>query len=279
VPETDSNNIVSTGPEIITRIKRIHWESGQISLCSFLLNCQHKQDACSVIIHPSGTLYGGIVCDGVSESPASGLFANYLVEKVKNWIENTDPPLNLNELTVDNLTYNLDLIIKEFFISHRGILTPGDLSPKSTFILYLTGNNSAHYFYYLGDGKIIVWDPQSDYPPAELLLEYHNETGALLNAVRKEFLLQSTQYPISKIIYNNPVHPNRFTCVLLASDGLEPYYEDFLGLFQKNPALITAIQNENHNILQEILVKDLFDNLSVLPNDDISLILLQFGNF
>lgn len=158
-----------------------------------------------------------------------------------------------------------------------------DISPKTTFILYLsfgfTNANAmiTHTFFYLGDGKIITWDNQSSRLPSELLLEYHNETGALLNVIRKNLSSYTQQYPISKIITNTSKSQGIKHYFLFASDGLEPYYEDFLRLIQKKPEFWTIIQQEKCEQLQDLLISELFEGLKVIPNDDLSFIILMYS--
>jgi hypothetical protein len=220
----------------------------------------------------------------VSESPASGLFSNYIVDAVKNRLSGIDSIQNLNDFTPQKIEQLFTEIIQDFYSIYGSQLNPSDALPKSTFILYLSFNsnqsasNQIHYFFYLGDGKIALWDNQTSLPPSEFLLEYHNETGALLNALRKDLSGFTKQYPISKLMLTNFKVPGCTRYVLFASDGLEPYYEEFLELLQQHPDVWEMIQKEQSAQFQELLLENLFGNLTQIPNDDVSLIFVVYND-
>lgn len=279
---TDRNpDILSpSGAEVLTQIKSINHNHHNVSLCSFVLNCHHKQDAASIIINADQTLFGGILCDGVSESPNSGLFSNFIVDSVRNRLSALDLSKFITEFNNAYLEWLLNEIIQQFFSIYGSQLNINDFLPKSTFILYLTtlsptnDLNFVHYFFYLGDGKIAVWNNQSAQPPSEYLLEYHNETGVLLNALMKDFSSYSKQYPISKMILSTPKKKNQIGYVLFTSDGLEPYYEEFLELLQQHPEIWEIIQDEDYKQFQILLLTEIFEDLKQIPNDDVSFIFI-----
>lgn len=282
---TDQNlpnplNSSPAGAEILTQIKTINLPNENVYLCQFLLNCNHKQDAVKLIISPNNSFLGGILCDGVSESPISGEFSKFLVDNIEAKCESIIPKNKSDILTTTQFEHFLNDIVHEFYETHEKLIKSQEISPKSTLIFYLYVLNpvlkpdSSHLFFYLGDGKIAHWDNHSSLPPSELLLEYHNETGALLNAVRKDLPSYTKQFPISKITLNLPFIQDQTECILLASDGLEPYYDDFLHLLQNRPEIENLIFTQQNDRLQSLFLTELFEDLKIVPNDDVSFILI-----
>jgi serine/threonine protein phosphatase PrpC len=273
-------NLSPAGAEIFTQIKTINLPNENVYLCQILLNCHHKQDAVKLIVSPDNSFLGGILCDGVSESPISGVFSKFLVDKIEAKCESILPKNKSDLLTTTQFEHFLNELVQEFYQTYENLIKSQEISPKSTLIFYIyvpdpvVKPDSSHLFFYLGDGKIAHWDNHSSSPPSELLLEYHNETGALLNAVRKDLPSYSKQFPISKITLNLPIIQDQTEYFLLASDGLEPYYEDFLNLLKNHPEIENLIYTQQVERLQSLFLTELFEDLKIVPNDDISFIFI-----
>jgi len=280
--EKTPTHLLPSNVDLFTEIKTYSVPHIEISLCQFLLNCHNKQDAVKLIFNPDKSILGGILCDGVSESPLSGDFSNFLVENIQSRIISILPQNTSNPLTTSQLEQFLSTLIQEYYQINDSKIKSQEIDPKSTLILYLyflaidESSTFSHLFFYIGDGKIVHWDNHSHNPPSELLLEYHNETGALLNAVRKDLSTYTKQYPISKIMLNLPFISDRTDYILFASDGLEPYYEDFIQILQHHPEIEKFLHSQQTERFQTLLLEELFGNLKILPNDDISFILIRF---
>jgi len=270
---------MSSQPEINAEIRKISSSHEDLYLCQFLLNCHHQQDAVKLLVSADHSILGGILCDGVSESPLSGIFAKFLVEHLQDRIFPLIQQNPRTSLTTTQVACLLNDIVEEFYEKNHAIVKSEEISPKSTFILYLyfpdqhSDTESSHMFFYLGDGKIVHWNSQSVLPPAEFLLEYHNETGALLNAVRKDLKNFTKNYPISKILLTLPVITAQNEYLLFASDGLEPYFDDLVKCIQKTPNLGEIIHSQQNERFQSLILSEVFENLKILPNDDVSFIL------
>lgn len=270
---------MSSQPEIHTEIRLISSSHESIYLCQFLLNCHHQQDAVKLMVSADHSILGGILCDGVSESPLSGIFAKFIVENFQDRIFSQIQQNHRTSPTTTQVACILNELVEEFYEKNHAIVKSEEISPKSTFILYLyfpdqySETEASHMFFYLGDGKIVHWNSQSVLPPAEFLLEYHNETGALLNAVRKDLKNFTKNYPISKVLLTIPVITTQNENLLFASDGLEPYFDDLIKCIKSNPNFGEIIRSQQNERFQSLILSEVFENLKNLPNDDVSFIL------